>query len=239
MNRTALILLALLATQQAHAHGVYVAQRHGELAVVIGEGASDEAYEPGQVTAVEGLRANGEAVKVKRIARGDHVVLQPPADAALLHTTVDFGAYSRTGKDAPWQPRGKAALPGAVEGLYAIKYNLSIQASPQLPLAPRGEGLELLPLADPLALRRGDRLPVQVLLDGQPLAGVKLSEDFIANSHALSAATDAQGRTQVKLHADSLNVIALEHDQPQPTQAAEDFKRYFSSLSFALEHHEH
>ncbi|TBV12423.1 hypothetical protein DNK08_00345 [Stutzerimonas kirkiae] len=146
---------------------------------------------------------------------------------------------SRSTKDSPWQPLAKAALPGAVEGLYARKYNLSVQATPKLPIAPRGQGLELLPQGDPLALKRGDSLNIQVLLDGKPLAGVRLAEDFIANDHALSPATDASGQTRVKLHADSLNVIALEYDQPQPAGTEVDFKRYFSSLSFALAHHGH
>jgi nickel transport protein len=49
LRRVSLAIAAAGAlTNAAHAHGIWTAQRHGDLAVVYGHGAGDDAYEPGE-----------------------------------------------------------------------------------------------------------------------------------------------------------------------------------------------
>lgn len=231
-----LLLCALLACAEVQAHGLYLAERHGELAVVIGYNSSDEAYPPERVTSATGWAADGtpRVVAIDRHAR--YASLNPTADTAVIQTHADYGFYARA--EGPWKATRKSQDAGSREGLRALKSNLSIAASPHFPLHTQGTGLELIPLGDPLALHRGDTLDVQVRLDGKPLPGVRLLEDFLANDQRLSPPSDSSGKTRVTLHADRLNVIGLEYDQPRQADPDADFYRYFATLSFSLGHAE-
>ncbi|WP_161493353.1 DUF4198 domain-containing protein [Zoogloea sp. LCSB751] len=235
---SAALVLLLGVVPSAGAHGMYVAQRHGELAVVVGFSSNDEAYAVSKITAARAVTGNGRPLEVTR--RDDplgYVALKPPSGAALLFVDMDYGFYARDAA-GKFKAGRKSALPGSVFGLQAIKQNLTVLGPWEGALRPRGKGLEIVPLESPLALQRGDSLKVQVLLDGSPLPGVRLWEDFVSNDALLSPETDKSGITRVRLAADTLNVIALEYDQKVSADPDRDIYRHFSTLSFSLNHPE-
>lgn len=217
---------------------MYVAQRHSELAVVVGFSSNDEAYPTAKVVGARALSARGKELAVtRRDDSAGYVALKPATDAALLYVDMDYGFY---GRDAAgkFSAGRKSANPAAVFGLQAIKQNITVLAPWQGAVASRGRGLEIIPLETPLALKRGDTLKLRVLLDGQPLAGVRLWEDFVGNDSLLSPATGTDGATRVKLAADTLNVIALEYDAKVANDPDRDIYRYFATLGFNLNHPE-
>jgi uncharacterized GH25 family protein len=94
--------------------------------------------------------------------------------------------------------------------------------------------VEIVPLTDPFALKRGDTLPVRVLLRGKPLAGVRLQENFLSTMADQSPPTDKEGRTDVTLRADQFNVIQLTFEETIKGDPDVDFMRYNASLTFNL-----
>ncbi|MFT4068231.1 DUF4198 domain-containing protein [Paraburkholderia sp.] len=237
LSAVATLLAGIVAP--ASAHCIYVAQRHSELGVVLGYSSVDQKYSPDSISVVSAYAADGKPEPVEKISNGTYVTLAAP-DVAVIGVAMDGGLYATPDASGSkgWKKGGKTSVPGAVKGLHAIKYNLSIQKDSDVAIKPRGVGLEIVPLEMPMKKVRGDMLSVQVLLDGRPLEGVQLREDFVNNDSLLTKKTDAAGKTLVTLHDDMLNVIGLEYDAPVAANPDIDFNRYATSLSFALPHKE-
>ena len=99
--------------------------------------------------------------------------------------------------------------------------------------------LLILPEVDPLTVGPGKSLPVRVLLDGKPAAGVKLYGDYRSAPNTPSTETDKDGRAQVLVRNEGLNVIAAQVEVPVRDSADVDSRGLFSSLTFLGEpHHE-
>ncbi|KXU31508.1 hypothetical protein A0J57_17115 [Sphingobium sp. 22B] len=234
-----LAVLALLtagAAQRAIAHGMYVAPRHGTLGIVVGFSTDDDAYPVHKVASSVSYDAGGKATPATLLLHSDHATISAPASTAALVTTVDYGFYARPA-GGKWKEMRKSVMPGAGEGLHAIKYNVRIMG-----LGQQGKshdlGLEIVPLADPMIMKLGDKLPLQVLLNGKPLKGVRLTENFLGDDTILTAPTDADGKTVTTLRASKLNVISIEYDAHVSGEPDVDFYRYFVTLDFDLPHTE-
>jgi hypothetical protein len=84
------------------------------------------------------------------------------------------------------------------------KYTKAILATTHDALAcrPVGQKMEIVPQRNPATLKPGERLPIQVLLDGTPISGVRVSSgcDQLANGgYAAHTRTDAQGCAEIEL----------------------------------------
>jgi uncharacterized GH25 family protein len=95
----------------------------------------------------------------------------------------------------------------------------------------------ILPETDPLAVGVGKLLPVRVLIDGKPAAGIDLIGDYRSAPHQISAKTDAQGRAQIEVRNEGLNIIAAEVDLPVANDADIESRGLFTSLTFLGEAH--
>ncbi|MCY1561851.1 hypothetical protein D9M68_991650 [compost metagenome] len=99
--------------------------------------------------------------------------------------------------------------------------------------------LLILPEVDPLTVGPGKLLPVQVLLDGKPAAGVKLIGDYRSAPNTLSTETDKDGRAQVVVRNEGLNVISAQMEIVLKDNPDVATRGVFSSLTFLGEpHHE-
>jgi uncharacterized GH25 family protein len=103
---------------------------------------------------------------------------------------------------------------------------------------PLGLKIEFVPQADPAALKPGGELPVIVLFNGQPLAGVQvelaLSADPKQKSlHRIAGRTDAQGRLNIAIPAAGkvrLHCVQMER-VAQPTH---DWESSWASFTFEV-----
>ncbi|NQD94964.1 DUF4198 domain-containing protein, partial [Pseudomonas sp. CrR25] len=85
----------------------------------------------------------------------------------------------------------------------------------------------------------GKPLAVRVLVDGKPVAGVELIGDYRSAPHQVSATTDAEGRAEVIVRNEGLNVISAEVSLPVENDAEIETRGLFASLTFLGEaHHE-
>ena len=163
----------LLASGAVRAHGLYVAERHGGLAAVIGFSSNDDAYALEKLSASAGYDVDGKPVPAAIIRHDSYVEIKPGPGTATLVTTADYGYYSKIA-GGRWKEVRKRQLPGAVQGLHALKYNIFVMAPGSAVGKAHGIGIEIVPLEDPLAKQRGDSLPVRLLIDGKPAAGQRL-----------------------------------------------------------------
>jgi len=218
----------------AHAHGIWVAQRTDELTVVYGHLAEDGAYETKKVKSVEGITASGDRRQIAVVAAEKNVSLKVPDDVVVLTTTFDNGFWIK-GADGKWQNVGKQQVPGGMDSHQPLKFNTHVLKPLTVAMKPTGTALEIVPLVDPIGLKLGDDLPVQVLLQGKPYADAAVINDYINNA-AATATADAEGKVVLKVTSAGLNVIAVEHTQRTPDNADVDELYLMSTLSFTLPH---
>ncbi|MDO4706159.1 MAG: DUF4198 domain-containing protein [Comamonadaceae bacterium] len=224
----------------AHAHGTWLAHIHGESTVMYGHEPTDtDAYDPAKVADVRALK-NGNAVAAKVVPQGKRYATLEADKPGVLGYTLRSGFWHK-GQDGKWhnQPRSAAADPAKVEkAVLGVMYSVSYQNARE-PVKPLGYALEIVPAVNPAKLEEGDKLAVQVLYEGKPLAGAKVSTDFFDHD-AAEVTTDAEGRAELKVAREGFNALAVEHSVAHTDKSQADTVNLFSSLTFESKHdHDH
>lgn len=233
-----LSLLGLLFTCQVSAHGLWTEQRRGNIEVIYGHGAEDNAFKAQKISGAWAYDASGKMIPVTVQRLADHARLQPLKPPAVMAVALDNGMWSQTA-DKKWINEGRSKVPGAIESTQTFKYSLAIyQPGAKLPKLDQMK-LLILPEVDPLTVGPGKSLPVRVLLDGKPAAGVKLVGDYRSAPNTLSTETDKDGRAQVVVRNEGLNVISAQMEIVLKDNPDVATRGVFSSLTFLGEpHHE-
>ncbi|WPN57148.1 DUF4198 domain-containing protein [Pseudomonas sp. P9_31] len=232
------LLLGLLFTGQVSAHGLWTEQRRGNIEVIYGHGAEDNAFKAQKISGAWAYDVNGKMIPVSVQRLADHARLQPLKPPAVMAVALNNGMWSQTA-DKKWINEGRSKVSGAIESTHTFKYSLAIyQPGAKLPKLDQMK-LLILPEVDPLTVGPGKSLPVRVLLDGKPAAGVKLVGDYRSAPNTLSTETDAEGRAQVLVRNEGLNVIAAQIEVQLKDNPDVATRGLFSSLTFLGEpHHE-
>lgn len=233
-----LLLIAALFTGQVSAHGLWTEERRGNIEVVYGHGAEDNAFKARKISGAWAYDAGGKMIPVSVERLTDHARLKPLKSPAVMAVALNNGMWSQTA-DKKWVNEGRSKVPGATEATQTFKYSLAIyQPGAKLPKLDQIK-LLIVPEVDPLTVGPGNPLPVRVLLDGKPAAGVKLYGDYRSAPNTLSTETDKDGRAQVLVRNEGLNVIAAQVEVPVKGSADVDSRGLFTSLTFLGEpHHE-
>lgn len=95
---------------------------------------------------------------------------------------------------------------------------------------PLGLALEIVPLADPTALRAGDHLEVQVFFAGSALAEISLGLVAEGGKAVASATTDGEGRAHLAMPSAGRWMIRGTHIRP-PGAADEPWASDFATLT--------
>lgn len=233
-----LLLAGLIVAGPASAHGLWTELRRGNHEVIYGHGAEDNAFKAEKISAAWAYSAAGKMIPVSVERLADHARLKPLRSPAVLAVALDNGAWSQT-PDKQWVNQGRSQVPTSTHSLHTYKYSLAILAhEARLPDLSKLR-LAIVPQADPLEVGVGNKLHVQVLVDGKPAKDVKLIGDYRGMPHEISATTDAKGYAEVAVRNEGLNIIAAELYQPVKGDKDIEELGLFSSLTFlGAEHHE-
>jgi len=220
----------------AEAHGIWVAQRVDRPTIVYGHGSEDGAYDPAKVTQSSGLTATGDRVPVAITPHESNATLEIPEGVAAVATIFDNGFWIKD-STGNWQNVGKRQVPGGTEAHHPLKYNTHLAGPFEGALAPWGAALEIVPQSNPAALGYGEDYVVQVLLNGEPLQGVAVINDYINLPQVVtSGVTDDKGMITLKVTSAGLNVVGVEHSAKIAADPDTDELFLFSTLSFTLPH---
>ena len=150
---------------------------------------------------------------------------------------LDNGPWSLT-PDKQWINQGRSKVPTSTQSLHTFKYSLAIyHEGAKLPALDQLK-MVIVPEADPLEVGVGKMLPVRVLVDGKPMAGVELIGDYRGAPHQVSAVTDAEGRAEVPVRNEALNIISAEVSLPMENDADIETRGLFTSLTFLGQAHQ-
>ena len=99
-----------------------------------------------------------------------------------------------------------------------------------------GHTLEILPQRDPASLHAGDRLPVTVVFRGRPLAGaaLALASRGVTDVRDASATTDANGRAELPIEHDGVQLIHMVHMVRCDHCADADWESFWASFVFGV-----
>ena len=96
-----------------------------------------------------------------------------------------------------------------------------------------GLPLELVPLVDPAGLAAGGALPVRLLWQGKPVAGIQVAAlSRLDPSKALVARTDGDGRVTLTLPRTGEWLVKAVKVLPAPPDGTADFASVWASLTF-------
>ncbi|WP_017903930.1 DUF4198 domain-containing protein [Pseudomonas asplenii] len=231
-------VLALLTAPHVSAHGLWTEQRRGNIEVVYGHGAEDDAFQGQKVKRAWAFDTAGKMIPVTVARLPDHARLQPLKPAAVMAVVLDNGPWSQT-PDQRWVNKDRTQVPNAIDSTHALKYSLAInQPGARLPKLDMLR-LVIIPQTDPLTVGPGNELDVQVLVDGKPAAGIELYTDFRGAPDEIGGKTDEAGRARIKVRNEGLNVIAAKATLTRPHDGPVAKESLFASLTFlGEEHHE-
>jgi uncharacterized GH25 family protein len=142
-----------------------------------------------------------------------------------------------------WAQTDRAQRPDAVYVEEAVMYgktilNLDGASDNGFISKPVGQKLEIVPLVNPVKVKVGDKMPLQVLLDGKPAKAVPVNATFGGFSdkdyQAFAGKTDAQGRIDFLPLKDGYWVVRASHTSKHPDPKKADELILSSSLTFNI-----
>lgn len=230
------VAFLLAGTIGGSAHGAWVAERWGQLGVIYGHGAGDDPYDPAKVTTVVAVDEDGAPVAVTVERKDKHAILVPASEPAAIALEFDNGFWTE-GADGKWVNKPKDEVMGAKASGHYVKNSLAlVHAHGDLPAFPK-QALQIVPLTNPIGGKAGDILRVKVLFEGKPLAGVKVTLDYVNAPALVSAESDANGEVDAVLRNDGLNILAVQHSVTLTGDPKADEIGYTATLSFVAAEH--
>jgi cobalt/nickel transport system permease protein len=221
-----LILLPFLMIPVADAHEYWVESKDTGLALVYGHGANREDFDAAKVKSIKAFDIQGKAVDVQNEKTGKELRIKAAEKPAIILVELDNGYWSKTIYGWKELPKRKASR--VVESIRSYNCTKAILSWTDAAKNPFGEmKLDIVPLKNPLELKPGDLLPIRVVRDGKPVAGVEVE----GADHAKVATTDASGISQVKI-GKGIQVISVEYREPLKNDPDADFLSITTTLSF-------
>jgi nickel transport protein len=231
------LTLLSLGSASAQAHGIWFAQRGGQLALVYGLGADDldAVKRIPNMSNVQAFDAGFEPIGAAVRAAGPVVVVDVDAPAAVVGAVLEGGVFSRK-KDGDWERGGRDVMPDAHTAERTIKYAVTIQgpyekAIPALP----GQTLQIVPV-DPLPANAGGRMTFRVLFQGKPVGGARLINDLVNDPDAEQVETAADGSVALAVRNQGLNVLRAVFYGPSDDTKKYDRIEHTTTLAFTLAH---
>lgn len=234
-KKALLVSLLTLVSSNGFSHGAWLAERVGEPTIIYGHGSHDDDYNPAKVTIVKGFDKAGNVKAIEKKATEKNVLLAIPEDVTYVGFILDNGYWAKNG-DGKWENKPKTEVKGATEGGHYIKNAIAVVSEDAAVKSVEGLALQVLPLENPLTKKAGDKLTIQVLFNGKPLADTQITGDYINMSHESETKTDKDGKATVTIRNQGLNVISASHTEKLEADPKADQNGYTATLSFELEH---
>lgn len=227
-----LIFLAYLTVTAAYAlaHDVWVIPDGSkQVQLVFGHPGDLESYDPGRVVSTIAIDRRGQRLEPATTIRDGCLRITPTADTILISVHYDHGVWTEDAEDnLVNQPR--QAVPGHLSSVHEQMYSKSLLGWSAAAGRPVGTIFEIVPLANPFALKPGDELPVQVLYDGAPLAGAELEMLGVFDLFF----TNREGKVSLPVPDEDFQYLLVYHRVKLGDDADADEIKMSANLTFTL-----
>jgi len=229
MRCLVLLLLSLPVTLPAAAHDLWLEKEGASLILLQGHkyaahaGAVTLPYEPGFIKTALCVDAAGAA---RALPSTRTTPWQATADCAVLQVGVSSGYWTKT----PWETKNVART-GVAGALRSWLSEESIKRIDRwIPAAAQaiGEGLEIVPMTNPLLLRPDDKLTVRITENRKPKAGVP-----VAYGGDVRGTTGDDGTIAIRVRHGGVQLITTSVESPLADGKA-DLRIQAATLQFDL-----
>ena len=230
----AAVAAALCSALPAAAHEIWMAQRSGKLALIYGAGAHDldMVKRLPKIVASQGLDAAGSPVPVELKPTENLVLVEAPAETAVVTAVMDNGLWSKS-PDGKFHNKGLDEVPDAIVSGRYYKYATFLRKHPAGALAPvPGLKFQIVPVGKAFPKKMGEMLTVQVLHQGQPVRGAKVYQDAVTDPGGAHVFTGKDGRATIKVRNAGLNVLLAEHQTGPEVPAQTKMTEHVATLGF-------
>lgn len=232
------LLVAILMTSSfVHAHGVWFAQRSGELALIYGEGGDDldMVKRLPLVKKMAGYDSAGQEVRTELKVEGKLAIVDLDECPVIVAAVLDNGIWTRS-VEGGWHKKRRDQVPGAVSSSHNFKYAVHLLTflEQRPPIFPE-HALQIVPVAG-VPANMGQLLRVQVLYRGKPAAGIEVLTDLINDPDGKPFLTGPDGVVTIPVRNQGLNVIAARLTVPSPDPMTTESVEHLATLSFRLAH---
>lgn len=208
---TALIFPALLIiTAHAHAHDLWV-ERQGNLQTLQyghersgHEGAKKLEYKPELLKDAACYGDDGREIRAE-IGRGYPITLKGSCAASWFLTSS--GYWSKTPYGTKNLPKNEAGT--VIDSWRSVESVKRMDAWSSALARPLTQELEIVPLANPLGLKAGDKLRLMATLGGKPAAGVTVA--YFGHPRGVSG---ADGQVNIRLQLPGFQLIQASLETP-------------------------
>ncbi|MDY0207891.1 MAG: DUF4198 domain-containing protein [Pseudomonas sp.] len=223
------LLLGAISISSAHAHGVWIEERHDKLEAVYGDGPLVDSYDPKKL--VQASQWNGSEKSKADIHALEKYAVISADNADMVSVVLDNGYWTKN-TSGKWINDKKSNVENPEKGQHSIKYGVYINDSKaslsglesEMPLAITSE-------VNPLLVGVGKEMVLNVWLDGKPAVDVVVYADY-KNMHSEILNTDKEGKVKIVVRNEGLNVIAAQANKPLVDNADADSVSMVSTLSF-------
>lgn len=161
-------------------------------------------YKPEQVREAACFNAAGKAMRAE-VGRAWPVTLS--GDCAASWFLSSSGYWSKTPYGTKNLPKTEAGP--VIDSWLSVESVKRIDAWDAALTQPVTRALEIVPLANPLRLRAGDKLRLKVTLEGRPVAGATVA--YFGHPRGVSA---ADGQVNVRLRQPGLQLVQASLETP-------------------------
>ena len=204
----AVVCVIAVAVPVAHAHHLWLIR--GDDGYVVARGTLEriDPYDPGCIKEIRAYADDGRVVPVQRIDERHRVYFMPDKPVAMVTVTSEWGYRVNTTKGKKFMTRGEAQDAGlhVLDAFFSTHCAKSLFCSVTPVDKPVGMKFEIVPLEDPYRTTPGTDLPVKLLFDGKPLAGVSI---FTDNGEEVE--TDENGIARLRKSANVRQLIYSRH----------------------------
>jgi uncharacterized GH25 family protein len=187
------------------------------------EGTRRIAYAPDSVKSVVCLDAAGGRRPAKT---GGSSPVKIEGDCAVLYVLTSSGYWTKTTAGTKNLKKTEAASPlGSWQSFESVKHIAQWGSGASSPLA---TALEIVPAENPLALKKGDKLTLRVLANGQPVADAMVSYGGKPRGQ-----TGADGSVNIRVKHGGLQLIQASTRTPHAGPEADEVV-HTTALTFAL-----
>ncbi len=205
---------------------------------------SNEKVMEGYINEIYILDSSGNKLPLTKISSMKFQFIPPQKDVYRILADINPGFLSKTPEG--YKRKSKNELNNV---LSCFRYDIRAKAllvvdgqsqeETEKYLHTSGEPLEIFPIKNPTQLKKGDVLPLKILYQGSPLAGVEVHatyEGFSDKAHAFAytTVTDKSGEAKVKLTKKGNWLINVLHTIPYPEPHVCDEARYNYSYTFQV-----
>ncbi len=203
-----------LSTAPLSAHDMWLQPAEEGIIIALGHQGAIDPYEPDRVREVYGYTENNWPVELD-ILRGKDGCRVFADEPFVAYTSILDNKYWYNTPESWKNQRDGEGLKIVEEGR-SYKYTKHIAGWAEFLSKPLGQRIEIVPLKDPTSMKPGDRLPVKIYFEGEPLygSGVRISETSSMDATHSLKNVEKEGPLMVEIGSPGFQLVNAKYEMP-------------------------